>query len=580
MSEPGIAEADVATSDPRSVMRAAVPSWRRMLVPVLAGIASAGSVVALLAASAWLITRAAEQPPILYLSLGVVGVRAFALSRAVFRYIERVTGHDAAFRQLATIRIGIFERMLPLAPDGLLTSRRGELLARFVGDVDELQNVALRAVQPVVSAVVVLGAAVVGLAWLSPWSAVAVGGCLVVGIVLSLVVQRAAGAFADRRLAPLRGRLQSAIVEHVRALEVLVAFGADGDARRRIDALGRELERETLRRAAVAGAVGAVMTAIAGIAVAVSLSAGHPLFADEALSGPAFAVLCLVPLAIVEVAAALPPAAAALRLARASADRVQTVVPDHIPRELARTPHEPRQLGPRTAPVHLELRGVGAAWPSSDSAALIDVDLELAVGERVLVQGPSGAGKTTLAHVLVRLLEYSGEYVIDGVPARELDPDDVRTRIGLVEQTPWLFDESIRQNLLFARPEADDGELRAVLGRVGLADWAVARGGLDASVGERGAAVSGGQAQRLALARAMLAEFPVLVLDEPTASVDRERADALLSDLLGAAGEDRSVLVISHTGIDASLVDRTVTLVDGRTVPATSARARGPVYAE
>jgi ABC-type transport system involved in cytochrome bd biosynthesis fused ATPase/permease subunit len=179
------------------------------------------------------------------------------------------------------------------------------------------------------------------------------------------------------------------------------------------------------------------------------------------------------------------------------------------------------------------------------------------------VEGPSGSGKTTLAHVLVRFLEYEGSYRLDDVEARDLDPRDVRRVVGLVEQRPWLFDEDLRQNLIFARDTATDAELLEALDRVGLGSWVAERGGLDARVGERGALVSGGQAQRIALARAMLADFPVLVLDEPTASVDADRADALLADLLGAAADGRSVILISHTGAPDGLVDRTVRLGAG-----------------
>lgn len=568
----------------RAVVQAAVPPLRRLLPAVAAGAVSAAASIALLAASAWLIVRAAEQPPVLFLSLAIVGVRAFALARAVFRYLERLAGHDAAFRQLAAIRTGVYARMLPLAPDGLVGVRRGELLARFVDDVDELQNVSLRIVQPIVSAVLVLVAAVVGVGLLAPGAALVVGAVLAAGIVVALVAQRLAGAAADRRIAPLRGRLQSALVEHAHTREILLAYGAADASLARIDALGKELARAARARAAASGVVAAVMSAVGGIGAGLALLSAQPMHADGRLDGPTLAVLALVPLAIAEVAAALPPAATAWRTVRSSAERVATVVPTVVPVEIPRAPAHPAPA-PRDAaevPPTLRLRGVSVRWPVRPSGAgdhaqlgsgpveanaIDDVGFELASGARLLIEGPSGSGKTTLAHALVRFLDYEGSYTIDGLEARDLDPAAVRRIVGLVEQRPWMFDEDLRQNLRFARDTATDDELLAVLDRVGLGEWAAERGGLDARVGERGALVSGGQAQRIALARAMLADFPVLVLDEPTASVDRAMADALLRELLEAAGSERSVVLISHTGAPDSLIDDRIELGAARRAP-------------
>jgi ATP-binding cassette subfamily C protein CydC len=569
-------------SDATNVMlRTAVPAARRLALPILLGIASAGSSVALLACAAWLIARAAEQPPVLYLSLGIVGVRAFALGRAVFRYLERLTGHDASFRQLATLRGRVFERMLPLAPDGLAASRRGDLLARFVDDVDELQNVPLRVVQPLVSAVVVLVLAVVGVALLVPASAVAVLACLLAGIGIALLVQRRAAIRAERELARLRGALQAAVVEHVEALDVLIAFDAAPAARDRLEAAGSRLARVVRSRATATGAVAAAMTAVGGIAVAASLSTAAPLLDAGRISGPVFAVLCLVPLAIAEVAAAVPLAASALRFARSSAERVASAVPSTAPAGIPVRPAVAAAAPVGALPPHIELRDIQAVWPEvaelPDSPgetqgagapprmALAGIDLTLTPGERVLVRGSSGAGKTTLAHVLVRFLDYDGSYRLDGIEASTLEPAAVRRLVGLVEQRPWLFDESVRQNLLFARDTASDSQLLDVLDKVGLREWVEQRGGLDAKVGERGSLVSGGQAQRIALARAMLAGFPVLVLDEPTANVDPARAASLLRELVAAASRSGgTVVLISHAPVDEALVDRVVTIEAGR----------------
>jgi ATP-binding cassette subfamily C protein CydC len=216
----------------------------------------------------------------------------------------------------------------------------------------------------------------------------------------------------------------------------------------------------------------------------------------------------------------------------------------------------------------VRLDGVSANWPGEDAAVLSDVTLRLRPGERVVLTGPTGAGKTALAHVLTRLLDHTGEYRLNGVPTRSIRQDDVRTVVGLVEQRPYLFDSDLRQNLLFARDTATDDELLAALERVGLRDWAVDRGGLSAPVGERGALVSGGQAQRIAFARALLAGFPVLVVDEPTANVDAAVGDAIVRDVLATAAEDgRTVLLISHTDVPADLVDRVLRLEDGHLIP-------------
>ncbi|WP_394552118.1 thiol reductant ABC exporter subunit CydC [Agromyces sp. MMS24-JH15] len=573
----------------RAVLRQAVPPARRFVAPILLGILAGVSSVALLACSAWLIVRASEQPPVMYLSVAVVGVRAFALGRAAFRYLERLAGHDASFRQLAAIRSGVYERLLPFAPDGLAATRRGDLLARFVSDVDDLQMVELRVVQPLVSASVVLVCAVAGVWLLAPGSGAALLGCLVVGVGVALVLQRVAARRSERELAPLRGRLHAAILDHVQSIDVLVAYDAAGASARRIDDLGDRLARTARRRSVAAGGAAAVMAALAGIAAAASAAAGAPLLVDGRITGPAFAVLALVPLAIAEVAGAIPVAAAAARVVRASAVRVAGAVPAEVPVELPVAPVTAVVADPAPAvppaparpPVpDLRLRAVSAAWPplgdAPPGAALARVDLDLRPGERVLLRGPSGAGKTTLAHVLVRFLAYDGSYRVDGVEASELDPAALRARVGLVEQRPWIFDEDLRQNLLFARDTATDDELMDVLGRVGLADWALGRGGLGTRLGERGALVSGGQAQRIALARALLAGFPVLVLDEPTANVDRSAADALLADLMRAAARDgRSVLLISHVDVDPALVDRVVGLDAGATAPPDGDADRG-----
>ena len=561
-----------------------MPQGARSLPGILLGMLSALCAVALLATSAYLITKAAEQPPILYLSAAMVGVRAFALGRAFFRYTERLASHDAAFRAMPELRVGLYERLVPRSPDGLGSARRGDLLSRLVSDVDEQQDLPLRVVQPLVVSGLTAIASVVLVWLLLPAAGLTLLVCLVLAAVLGTLLDSAVARRVQRDVAGLRGEHLARLTQYLASLDTLLAYGAAPAAAERLEDADRALTSAVRRRVAGASVAAALTTLLAGAATLAAVLVGVPSLGSGGFDGPALAVVVLVPLAVFEVFGAIPLALGAWRRVSASAERIARVVPDEIPAEIpaqvasqvasqlevrlaAQVRTQVPSSGSSAAPAEVpsgasrRLRGLSARWPGASAPALAGVDLDLAAGECVLVTGASGAGKTTLAHVLVRFLDHSGSYELDGVDVRTLAPDDVRRVVGLCEQTPFLFDDDLRQNLLFAADTSDDDDLLAVLERVGLGAWTAQRGGLDARVGERGALVSGGQAQRIALARAMLADFPVLVLDEPTAGVDADRADALVADLVGAArASGRAVLLISHAPVDPALVDRTLRL--------------------
>lgn len=576
------------TSDAAAVLRRAQPGIKRFTPGLFFALCSALSAVALIACSGWLITRAAEQPQIAYLSAAVVGVRAFALGRATFRYVDRLFSHDAAFRQLAELRGAVFERLIPLAPAGLARTKRGDLLSRLVSDVDELQDLPLRVVQPLLVSALVAVLSVFGVWLVLPEAALTLAFCLVLAFVAGTVLHAAVAARAERRLAPGRGALMERILELVGSLDVLTAFGAVDD---RIDELRRAdaaLRRDGVKTAFGAGLAASAMTLAAGLATLLAILVGAP-----ALEGPQLTIIALVPLAVFEVCGMVPLAVGAWRQVRSSADRVARVAPATVPAgiPLDTEPAGPESMGlgsteragearTRGAAPEIAFAGLSAHWPvfaeaaaSGTPTALSDLSLSIAPGERVLVRGESGAGKTTLANVLVRFIDYNGSFTLGGREARTLAPSELRRTVGLCEQQPWIFDSTLRQNLLFARESSSDAELEAVVERVGLGDWAASRGGLDAELGERGALVSGGQAQRIALARALLADFPVLVVDEPTANVDAAQAAALMRDILaataaGTASVPRTVILISHDTVPGELIDRELVLAEGRLVGA------------
>jgi ATP-binding cassette subfamily C protein CydCD len=271
------------------------------------------------------------------------------------------------------------------------------------------------------------------------------------------------------------------------------------------------------------------------------------------------AVVVLTPLAAFEAVLGLPLAAQYRQRVGRSAERVYEVLDAPEP---VREPKRPQQAP--ASPFPVTVKGLTARHTGQDRDALAGLDLTLEKGRRIAVVGPSGSGKTTLAQVLLRFLDTdSGSYTLGGVDASALDGDDVRRLVGLCAQDAHLFDSSVRENLLLAKKDATEGELRDALKRARLLDWADSLPeGLDTLVGEHGARLSGGQRQRLALARALLADFPVLVLDEPAEHLDLATADALTADLL-AATEGRTTLLITHRLAGLEGVDEVIVLAEG-----------------
>jgi thiol reductant ABC exporter CydC subunit len=542
------------------LVRLARPARGRLLLAVLSGVLALGSGVGLMATSAWLISRAAQHPPVLMLMVAIVAVRAFGLGRGVFRYLERLTGHDATFRILADLRARVYERLERLAPGGLPAFRSGDLLNRLVADVDAVQDLFLRVLLPC-SVAAIVGGASVGLAWtLLPSAGVVLLLALLLAGVAAPWLSSTMARRAERRTTDLRGELTSHVVDTLQGAPELIAYGAAPAQLAEAARLDRDFTRATARSATSTGLGAAVSALAGGLAVWGGLAVGVPAVRSGALDGVLLAVIVLLPLAAFEVVAGLPAAARHLERARRSAARIFAVLDAAPP---VQDPSSPSPLP--AAPYTLKIDDLRARWTPTGPHALDGISLTLTPGRRCAIVGPSGSGKTTLTSVLLRFLEpASGTASLNGTDLRALTGDDVRTVIGLCAQDAHLFDSTIGENVRLARPAATDEEIRDALRRARLLDWvdALPRG-LDTRVGEHGAQVSGGQRQRIALARALLAGFPILLLDEPAEHLDTATADELTADLLTAT-EGRTTLLVTHrlTGLDA--VDEIIVLDDGR----------------
>jgi thiol reductant ABC exporter CydC subunit len=511
--------------------------------------------VALMAFAGYLISRAAERPAILSLTTAIVAVRFFGLARPLARYADRLWSHDLALRALGRFRARFYERIEPLAPAELEQFRNGDLTTRMVGDVDALQGLYLRGVGPVLVAVAAGAACVGATAAFLPAAAVVLAVGLAVGGLGVPVVTGRLGRAAGLRQGPVRGELTADLVELLRAAPELVVYGAEEQTLQRIRSADRELDRLGSRDGLVSGLGDGLAVLVAGLTVVAVLGVSVTAHSTDTLDRVLVAMLALLAVASFEAVAGLPATARELSSTLASGRRTLELI-DREP--AVHDPVEP--LAAPGAPV-VELENVTARYARNEVPALRHFNLRLDPGRRVALGGPSGAGKTTVTNLLLRFLDpEEGRVTIAGRDLRDYRQEDVRSTFAVAGQGAHVFSTTIRANLLLARPDAADHDLAEVLRRVRLGEWvANLPDGLDTLVGEDGKQLSGGQYQRLTVARSLLSDAPVLVLDEPTAYLDPETAKGVIEDALEAS-EGRTVLLITHRPEGLDLVDDVVTL--------------------
>jgi thiol reductant ABC exporter CydC subunit len=542
-----------------ALLRIANAPRSRVLLAAVLGALTIAFGVGLMAMAGYLISRAAERPAVLSLMVAIVAVQFFGLGRPILRYLERLASHDLALRVLGRVRARFFERIEPLAPAQLDSYREGDLLSRMVADVDAMQNLYLRGVGPPLVALFAAAISVGVAAAVLPAAGLVLAAGLLVGGLAVPALTGFLGRRASRRQAPARGELAAEVVELIRGAPEVVAFGGEQVGLAGVHAADGRLVKLARRDAFVTGAADGLGLIVTGLTVASVLAVAVAASAGGRLDRVLIALLALLALASFEAVTPLAAAARGLAETLAAGRRILELTDQEA------TVRD--RIDPIPAPgwpFAVALEGVRARYPSQPRVVLDDVSLRFDPGERVALIGASGAGKTTVTNLLLRFLDPEhGRVTIAERDVRDYRQTDIRGMISVAGQESRLFLGSIRDNVRLARPEASDGEIEQALRRARIWDWTRRLPDrLDTLVGEEGRELSGGQRQRIVLARALLADTPVLVLDEPTAHLDPGTAGELIRDVFAAAA-GRTVLLITHRSEGLELVDRVVTLEAG-----------------
>jgi thiol reductant ABC exporter CydC subunit len=548
--------------------------WQIALA-ILLGSVTIASNMALLGMAAYLIAAAAITPLLVLLTLPIYIVRFMGVARATARYAERLLSHDVTFRLLARLRVWAYERLEPLLPAQLLTYRSGDVLTRFVSDIEELQNVYLGLVLPIVVALVIA----VSTFWLftifSPVLAwVSVAFLAVTGLGVPWLAERLSRGLGEQQLA-VRAELNTQIVDGVQGIQDLLAYGREAEQTRKVAELDRSLERMQRRMAFITGLQQALHDLLMNLALWTILMLAIGLVTAKAIDAVYLGFLALVMLASFEAIQPLAQAFQSLGHSKAAASRVfamadtkPLIMEPAAPLPVPPIPHAGTDLlcplVQQEAGCMLEFDHVHFAYAADEDEVIDDVTFRLGPGSRVAIVGPSGSGKSTLVMLALRFWDPArGAIRLNGQDIRLFSLNDLRATMGVVAQDTYLFNDTLRNNLLLARPAASDSELEQVIEQAQLGEL-VRRlpDGLDTWIGEQGLRLSGGERQRLAIARALLKDAPLLILDEATANLDPTTEQALLNDL-DSLMQGRTTLIITHRLVAMERMDEILVLDQG-----------------
>ena len=537
---------------------------RQLILSSFVGTGALISTIALLGSSGWLISAASLQPPVMTLEVAIVAVRTFGLSRSLLRYSERLMSHKAAFGALTEIRTRVFDAMEKVAPGGVVTFGRGDVLARVVSDVDRLADFPLRVFMPIISGGITIVVTSVAAALILPSAGALFALVLVISaVVMSLLVTRGHSRSATE-LSPLQGELTASTLNVFDGITEIISLGQQEQALHDLVALDRQLVSRSLTNIR-AQSFGQSFSVLAqGVSVLGAILLGAQALTNGTLDGRMFAVLVLIPLAMFEAVSSIPQALITSLDLRSSVERISEII-DELPRV-----QEPTIASQVTNLNNVLLEHLSADWDhstNSETTGIRNINLEAKTHELTGIVGPSGSGKSTIAAVMVRFLEFNdGTFTVNNQDVRELTTDNVRELVGLFDANQHVFSTSVIENIRIADPDINEESVRELLRQVQLDDW-LSRlpNGLDTQIGDRGAQMSGGERQRLLLARILASSHKIVILDEPTEYLDEQSASRMMK-LVVAESRKRGVILITHRLTDLEDAQSVAVVEQGQTI--------------
>ncbi|WP_332706145.1 heme ABC transporter ATP-binding protein/permease CydC [Plesiomonas shigelloides] len=545
--------------------------WIRMTLGILLSILALGASIGLLALSGWFLAASALAGMTIAAKtfnymLPAGGVRGLAIGRTATRYFERVVSHDATFRVLTRLRVFCFSRLIPLSPGGLARFRRTELLNRLVADVDTLDHIYLRLISPLLSALVVIGSTTLLLSLLDTRLSLTLGGIMLALLLILPVIFYHAGKPIGRDITAQRSRYRVQLVEWLQANAELVLFGALRRVREQLDATERQWQQRQAEEASLAAWSQSLVVLASGLTAVLMLWLAAEHVGGNPHPGALLALFVFVTLAAFEALA--PVASAFLHLGQvmASAERVQDVISQTPPVQFVTEPEDKASAGETEAnpALRLNIQHVTFGY-TPDQPVLRDVSLHLAAGERIALLGKTGCGKSTLLNLLTRAYDpQHGSIALGDTDIRLLPESQLRQAISVVSQRVHIFSATLRQNLLLGDPRASDAHLSDVLRDVGL-DTLLDGEGLDMWLGDGGRPLSGGEQRRLGIARALLHNAPLMLLDEPTEGLDADTEHKILAQL-ETHSRGKSVIAVTHRLSGLDQYDRICVMEEGQII--------------